>query len=121
MIKRNRGSILNVASSFGVGGAMNRGAYCAAKAGVINLTRVLAIELARYNIRVNAVAPGFIKTPLSRERWSDLELLKQTNARIPLGRMGAPEEVAQAILFLVSDAASYITGETLLVDGAFRA
>jgi 3-oxoacyl-[acyl-carrier protein] reductase len=121
MAEQKRGSIISIASEFGLHGALNRGAYCAAKSGVINLTRVMALELAIHNIRVNAVAPGVIKTPLSYRRWNDPKLLKETEAHIPLGRMGAPEEVAAAILFLASDAASYITGQTLLVDGGVHA
>jgi NAD(P)-dependent dehydrogenase (short-subunit alcohol dehydrogenase family) len=121
MIKNKQGNIVNIASEFGLHGFPNRGAYCAAKAGVINLTRVMAIELGPYNIRVNAVAPGVIKTPLSWRRWNDPKLLQETEAEIPMGRMGEPEEVAAATLFLASDAASYITGQTLLVDGGVHA
>lgn len=118
MIQRKTGNIINIASQLGFRAMVNRGAYCASKAGVINLTRVLAKELAQYNIRINAIAPGTIKTPLSWRVWKDPEILKQTIAKIPLGRMGTPEEIASSALFLASDAASFITGQTLLVDGA---
>jgi len=121
MAQQKSGCIVNIASGLGLRGAMNRGAYCAAKSGVVNLTRVMALELAAYNIRVNAIAPGLIKTPLSWRRWKDPELLKQMEGKIPMGRMGEPGEVASAVLFLASDAASYITGQTLSVDGGENA
>lgn len=121
MVKRRAGNIVNIASEFGLRAAADRGAYCASKAGVINLTRVLALELAEYSIRVNAIAPGVIKTPLSWRRWSDPAALQESESRIPLGRLGTPEEVAAAMLFLASDASSYITGHTLLVDGGVHA
>jgi NAD(P)-dependent dehydrogenase (short-subunit alcohol dehydrogenase family) len=121
MIQRGSGNMINIASEFGLRAAIDRGAYCASKAGVINLTRVLALELAEYNIRVNSIAPGVIKTPLSWRRWSDSAILKDSEARIPMRRLGAPEEVASAILFLSSDASSYITGQNLLVDGGVHA
>jgi NAD(P)-dependent dehydrogenase (short-subunit alcohol dehydrogenase family) len=121
MVKRRAGNIINIASEYGLRAAVDRGAYCASKAGVINLTRVLALELAEYNVRVNAIAPGVIKTPLSWRCWTEPAVLKATEARIPLGRLGMPEEVASAILFLASDAGSYITGQNLLVDGGVHA
>ena len=121
MVKRRSGNIINIASEFGLRAAIDRGAYCASKAGVINLTRVLAVELAEFNIRVNAVAPGVIKTPMSWRYWEDPELLKKSESKIPMGRLGTPEEVGSAALFLASDASSYITGQTLLVDGGVHA
>ena len=121
MVKQRAGNIINIASEFGLKAAVERGAYCASKAGIINLTRVLALELAEFNIRVNAIAPGVIKTPMSWRYWNDPELLKTSEARIPIGRLGTPEEVASAVLFLASDAGSYITGQTLLVDGGVHA
>jgi NAD(P)-dependent dehydrogenase (short-subunit alcohol dehydrogenase family) len=81
------------------------------------LTQVLAAELSQYNIRVNAVAPGLVRTRLSQGLWEDEERYKKTIAHIPLRRMGQPEDIASAIVFLASDAAQYITGHTLLVDG----
>ena len=121
MAEQRAGNIINIASEFGLKAAVERGAYCASKAGIINLTRVLALELAEFNIRVNAIAPGVIKTPMSWRYWNDPELLKTSEARIPIGRLGTPEEVASAVLFLASDAGSYITGQTLLVDGGVHA
>jgi 3-oxoacyl-[acyl-carrier protein] reductase len=91
--------------------------YGAAKAGVINLTRSLAADWGKYKINVNAIAPGVIDTPLTRRTIPAWSTAEQINQRIPLGRMGTPEDVANAALFLVSDEASYITGVTLPVDG----
>lgn len=121
MIERKRGNIINIASQFGMRAAIERGPYCASKAGVILLTRVLAIELVGYNIRVNAIAPGAVKTPASWRWWSDPETLKQYEATIPMGRMAEPSEIVGAALFLASDASSYVTGHTLLVDGGMEA
>ena len=121
MVTQRTGTIINVASEFGLRAAVERGAYCASKAGLINLTRVLALELAEFNIRVNALAPGVIKTPMSWRYWNDPELLKKSESKIPIGRLGTPEEVASAVLFLASDLSSYITGQTLLVDGGVHA
>lgn len=121
MATQRAGTIINVASEFGLRAAVERGAYCASKAGLINLTRVLALELAEFNIRVNALAPGVIKTPMSWRYWNDPELLQQSESKIPIGRLGTPEEVASAVLFLASDLSSYITGQTLLVDGGVHA
>lgn len=121
MATQQAGNIITIASEFGLRAAVERGAYCASKAGVINLTRVLALELAEFNIRVNAIAPGVIKTPMSWRYWNNPELLKKSESKIPVGRLGTPEEVASAVLFLASDLSSYITGQTLLVDGGVHA
>ncbi len=88
-----------------------------AEAGVIMLTRVLALELASYNIRANAIAPGFFKTELTKFRWDDPKDRQQITAEIPMGRWGEMDEIASAALFLASDASSYITGHTLVVSG----
>lgn len=121
MATQGAGNIINIASEFGLRAAVERGAYCASKAGAINLTRVLALELAEFNIRVNAIAPGVIKTPMSWRYWNIPELLKKSESKIPIGRLGTPEEVASAVLFLASDLSSYITGQTLIVDGGVHA
>jgi NAD(P)-dependent dehydrogenase (short-subunit alcohol dehydrogenase family) len=92
-------------------------AYNASKAGLLGLVHTAAGELGPYNIRVNAVCPGLIRTPLTERHFSNPELLKDYFRDIPLGRGGAASEVANAVLFLASDAASYITGATLLIDG----
>ncbi len=117
MIGRKRGNIINIAARLGMRASINRGAYCVAKVGVLMLTRVLALELASYNVRVNAIAPGFVKTDMSKLRWSDPETLKQQESTIPLGRVGEPSDIIGAALFLASGASSHITGDTILVDG----
>ena len=122
MAKQGGGSIVNVGSVAGLVGLRRRNAYGAAKAGVHSMTRSLACEWAPMGIRVNAVAPGYIATPLVRklvDRGSiDEDLLAR---RIPMARLGTPEEVADAILFLASDKARYITGSVLSVDGGYAA
>ena len=85
------------------------------------MTRILAFELARHNVRVNAIAPGLIKTEMNRWVWSDPEALKGFLAGIPLGRLGEPDETASVALFLASEASSYITGHTIVVDGGMLA
>ena len=117
MIKQGGGSIINISSIDGINRGEGLGIYSISKAGVIMLTQVLAAELSQYNIRVNAVAPGLVQTRLSQGLWEDEERYKKTIARTPLRRMGQPEDIAGAIVFLASDAAQYITGHTLVVDG----
>ncbi|MGH2459741.1 MAG: SDR family NAD(P)-dependent oxidoreductase [Chloroflexota bacterium] len=121
MIKSGHGKIVNLASINGVVGYFKRAAYCSSKAGVVNLTRVLAIEWAPNHINVNAVGPTFIETPLTVPTLSDPTTRADILARTPLGRVGKPEEVAGAIVFLASPAADLITGHTLLVDGGWTA
>lgn len=121
MVARRRGVIVNVASQNGVIGYYGRAAYCSAKAGVINLTRVLALEWAEYGVRVNAVGPTYVETPLTRITLGNPAIRDDILRRIPLGRLGTPEEVANAVLFLASPAASLITGTCLLVDGGWTA
>ena len=110
------GAIVSVASVSGLAAAPLHGAYGAAKAGLIALTKTLAIELAASGIRVNSVAPGAIATPRALAGTTP-ERRSESARTIPLGRWGAPEEVAHAMVFLASDLASYITGQTLVVDG----
>jgi NAD(P)-dependent dehydrogenase (short-subunit alcohol dehydrogenase family) len=113
------GAIVNMASKNGLAASSMLTHYNASKGGVVLLTKSLSVELAQHGIRVNAVAPGFIDTPLDRE----LKLKETLNltARTPLGRLGTIEEAANAFLFLASDEASYITGTTLVVDGGHLA
>jgi 3-oxoacyl-[acyl-carrier protein] reductase len=115
MMKQRYGRIVNIASIVGISGNPGQANYVAAKAGVIGLTKTAARELASRNITVNAVAPGFITTDMTDSLSDELkaEMLKQ----IPLARFGEPEDIAKVVAFLVSDAASYMTGQTLRVDG----
>ncbi len=115
------GRIINVASQAGVVGIEERSAYGASKGGALNLTKVLAIELARHGITVNAVAPTFIDTELTRSTLEDPEWRERILSRIPLGRVGEVEDVAAATLYLASPAAAMVTGHTLLVDGGWTA
>ncbi len=117
MMERKQGNIINLSSRLGIKANTPGGAYCVAKAGVVMLTQVLALELAGYNVRVNAIAPGLIKTEMSAALWSAPEVFEQIRQAIPLGRMANTGEIARVALFLASDASSYTTGQTLLVDG----
>lgn len=119
MIRRKTGVIINIASVWGLKGAACEAAYAASKAGLISLTRSMARELGPSQIRVNAVAPGAIKTRML-DRFTEEEL-KAMADETPLGRLGTPDEVAAAVKFLASDEASYITGQTLVVDGGYLA
>lgn len=120
MARQRCGSIVTLASTAGVAGGTGRAAYGAAKGGVITLTKVMAVELAPYNIRVNALAPGAIETELVARMHSS-ETRTVYTSRIPMSRYGSPGETASAALFLASDLASYITGHVLSVDGGFLA
>jgi 3-oxoacyl-[acyl-carrier protein] reductase len=115
MMKARAGRIINIASVSGLMGNPGQVNYSASKAGVIGLTRTVARELASRNVTVNAVAPGFIATDMTAALGE--EILEQVRKEIPLGRLGDPQDVADAVLFLASDAASFITGHVLTVDG----
>ncbi len=121
MIEQKHGNIINMASIRGIAASQERAAYCASKAGVIMLTRVMALEFARFNIRVNAIAPGWIKTKINEPLWSDPDIRQQIEAEVPLGHLAEPRDIAATALFLASEAARYITGETIAVDGGFLA
>ena len=110
-----------MASQNGLVGYYRRAAYCASKAGVVNLTRVLALEWAPHKITVNAVGPTFILTPLTQSTFDDPKMREDLLARIPAGRVGQPEDVVGAVVFLASDAAELVTGHTLMVDGGWTA
>jgi 3-oxoacyl-[acyl-carrier protein] reductase len=117
MIERRRGAIINVVSIAGRnGGGPGAGPYAAAKGGLITYTKSLAKELAPYGVRVNAISPGVIDTPF-HEVFSTPEMMRNFVAMIPLGRVGTPIECAKVIAFLASDAASYVVGETIEVNG----
>jgi 3-oxoacyl-[acyl-carrier protein] reductase len=115
MIKQRGGSIINVASIVGVIGNAGQVNYSASKAGLIGLTKSLAREVASRNVRVNAIAPGFIVTPMT-DKLNE-EQKEALYSQIPMGRLGDPEEVAKVVLFLASDLSSYITGEVLKITG----
>jgi NAD(P)-dependent dehydrogenase (short-subunit alcohol dehydrogenase family) len=117
MVSRNEGGkILNISSVSGIVGSIGRGPYGAAKAGIISLTRVMAVEFAENNINVNALAPGPILTPMMEPLWDDV---KDYPKDVPLKRFGTPQEIANAAFFLCSDQSDYITGVVLPVDGGF--
>jgi NAD(P)-dependent dehydrogenase (short-subunit alcohol dehydrogenase family) len=115
------GSIVNVASIAGLAASPGLAAYGAAKAAVISLTRTLAVEAAPQGVRVNCLAPGWVRTELTRRLWSDPETSRALVAQVPLGRWADVEELAGPLLLLASDAGSYITGATLVVDGGLLA
>ena len=117
MVRAKQGTIINIASMWGLAGASCEAAYSASKAGVIGLTQALAKEYGPSGIRVNAVAPGVIRTEML-DRFAPEELLALAE-ETPLGRLGTPEDVAELCAFLASDAAGFITGQTIAVDGGF--
>lgn len=119
MLRKKQGSIIQMSSVNGLVGNIGQSNYCAAKAGLIGMTKALSKEVAKKNIRVNAIAPGYIDTEMvSTIKEKQQELLKKT---IPMQRFGKPEEVANLAVFLASDEASYITGQTFVIDGGLTA
>lgn len=120
MVALGGGAIVNFASHSALLGSTGRAAYAASKGGIVAMTRVMAVDLAPHGIRVNAVAPGPIDVPRSRRQHND-ERRAAWHHAVPLGRYGAPEEAAAAALFLASDDASYVNGQTLSVDGGYTA
>ena len=121
MAARGHGSIVFVSSQMGHVGAANRTVYCASKHALEGLTKALAVELAPTGVRVNAVAPTYIKTPMTAPFLADDAFRASVEAAIPLGRIGEPADVTGAVLFLCSDAARLITGTSLVVDGGYTA
>jgi 3-oxoacyl-[acyl-carrier protein] reductase len=116
MVKQNSGNIINISSMDAFRGSTSAAAYGASKAGVVSLTKTLALELAPHHIRVNGIAPGHIDTP-GTSQWRPPEVEEQLRCSIPLRRLGRPEDIATVALFLASEASAYMTGETILVDG----
>lgn len=121
MIQQNRGKIINISSDAGVIGLPQRAAYCSSKGGVTLLTKVLAIEWAQYKINVNAIAPTFIETPFTKPMFEKKEFREYVLGSIPLGRIGVPQDVTGAVIYLSSEAANLVTGHILLVDGGWTA
>ena len=118
MKKQKSGKIINIASIFSVVSKVKRAAYSATKWGLIGFTKAVALELAPFNIQVNAVSPGFVDTDLTRKILG-LENMKQLEETIPQGRLATPDEIAKVVLFLCSDQNTYITGQNIVVDGGF--
>src|SRR5438552_6673814 len=121
MRKQGSGTIVNCSSLGGLVGGAQRGIYHAAKHGVLGFTKSAALEYAARGIRINAVCPGLIWTPMADQMVAagQAEALKAMEKSIPMGRVGRPEEIADAVLWLCSDAASYVTGQSISVDGGF--
>jgi NAD(P)-dependent dehydrogenase (short-subunit alcohol dehydrogenase family) len=122
MVGHGRGGrIINMASQMAEVGFYKRAAYCASKSGMLGFTRAMAIELAPYGIRVNAVGPTFIDSPLAREMFKDKDVADEVMDRLPIGRLGQMQEVSAAVVFLATGGADLITGHHLLVDGGWTA
>jgi NAD(P)-dependent dehydrogenase (short-subunit alcohol dehydrogenase family) len=123
MVQQGGGSIVNVASQSGAVYVRGLSAeYHAAKAAVIHLTRVMAVELGSHGVRVNAIAPGLVLTPLTQPRWDSLPAMREYHlGKLPLGRVGQPGDIVGPAVFLASDESAYVTGHTLFVDGGFAA
>lgn len=119
MVKKKKGSIINVASIAGLRSYPNASAYCASKGGLINLTRSLATDLGSKGIRVNSICPGVIETAMTKDMLSDKKTKQGILSKIPLGRVGKPLDIAGPAVFLASDASSYMTGTELVVGGGW--
>lgn len=115
------GSIINTSSVTGITGVRNRAAYSTTKGGIVILTKNMALDYAQFKIRVNCICPGFVRTPFMDGLAKDAERLRKITNLHPLGRLGTPEDVAHAVVFLASDESSWVTGHALVVDGGFSA
>jgi NAD(P)-dependent dehydrogenase (short-subunit alcohol dehydrogenase family) len=121
MMKQNYGNIINLSSQVGINPGTGAGAYSISKAGIIMLTRQLALELAAYHIRVNAIAPGVVKTDFNINIWKDTITAERVASAIPIGKLAEPEDIARPAVFLASDDSRYITGAVINVDGGWQA
>ena len=121
MAANGGGRIINMVSQMAFVGYIKRSAYCSSKGGAVQLTKALAIEWAPYGIKVNAVAPTFVETDLTKKMFEDREFYQDVLRRIPLGQLAQVSDITGAVLFLASDMANFITGETIRVDGGWTA
>ncbi|NGP45683.1 glucose 1-dehydrogenase [Bacillaceae bacterium SIJ1] len=121
MIPQKQGKIINIVSQMAFVGYVKRAAYCSSKGGAVQLTKALAVEWAPYQVKVNAVAPTFIETELTANMFADDDFYQDVLHRIPLGKLAQPSDVTGAVIFLASDMANFITGETIKVDGGWTA
>jgi NAD(P)-dependent dehydrogenase (short-subunit alcohol dehydrogenase family) len=120
-LKRTDGCIVNVASIYGLVAGPGSAAYSAAKGGVVNLTREMAVDYAGEGVRVNSICPGFVETPMTDDYLDQEQFYEFVRGQTPMGRVARPEEVAGIAMFLASDEASYITGANVPVDGGWTA
>jgi NAD(P)-dependent dehydrogenase (short-subunit alcohol dehydrogenase family) len=121
MLKQGGGVIVNTASALGLVGIENLSGYVASKHGVVGITKTAALEYADKGIRINAICPGYIQTPMTQDRLKDPEVQKRIQAIHPIGRVGTPKEVAETVVYLCSDAASFVTGHAMTIDGGWTA
>ena len=121
MVERRKGKIINISSTFGLVGFEKRSAYASSKGGIVQLTKVLAIEWGPYNVNVNAIAPMATRTAINEELFANPQWRKNVLARIPIGRFCEPEDLVGAVVYLASDASDMVTGITLPVDGGWTA
>ena len=119
MISRKSGAIINISSMWGLTGASCEVAYSAAKAGLIGMTKALANEWAQYGITVNAIGPGYCMTEMTKPLLSDEAVMAKYKEKIPMGRLGTPEDMATTTVYLAADASSYVTGQMIYVDGGW--
>lgn len=117
MVEQQGGKVVNVASNLGIAAIPNASSYCTTKAGVISLSRALALEWARHNVQVNAVAPGYIETEMNEAVRADPKMFSSLLKRIPSGRFGLPTEIGRLVRYLVDPELGFITGEVVVIDG----